>query len=142
MTYGYYIRFILQMYQFLLVASIYEIYNFNLLSIFNVLSFCFAFLMLILCLSFVGVILCLSLSSYETSDENHNKIGEFFIGVKMEKKKYKLFVFALILRKSLFAILLVSLTSISSKILILILGSNNFKMLLLIILRFSLGEGS
>ena len=121
MTYGYYIRFILQMYQFLLVASIYEIYNFNLLSIFNVLSFCFAFLMLILCLSFVGVILCLSLSSYETSDENHNKIGEFFIGVKMEKK-YKLFVFALILRKSLFAILLVSLTSISSKILILILG--------------------
>ena len=100
MTYGYYIRFIMQMDQFLLVFSIYEIYNFNISNLFNIISFCFAILILILCLSITGVVLYLSLSSYETSDEEHNKIGEFFIGIKMEKG-YKIFIFALILRRTL-----------------------------------------
>ena len=124
MTYGYYIRFIMQMHQLLLVFSVYEIYSFNLSNLFNIISFVFAILILILCLSFAGVILHLSLSSYETSEEEHNKIGEFFIGIKMEKR-YKFFVTALVLRRILFAILLISLMSISSKLLIIILGKDN-----------------
>ena len=56
MTYGYYIRFIMQMHQLLLVLSIYEIYSFNLLNIFNIISFCFAILILTLCLSLTGVV--------------------------------------------------------------------------------------
>ena len=128
MTYGYYIRFILQMSQFLLVASLYEIYSFNLTKLFNILSFCFAIMVLIFCLCFTGVVLFLSLSSYETSDEKHNKIGEFFIGIKMEKK-YKFFSTSLILRRTLFVILLINLMSIPSRILIIILGSYFLKII-------------
>ena len=126
MMYGLYIRFIMQMHLFLLVYSIYDIYSFNLSNLFNIISFSFAIFILILCLSFTGIVLYLSLSSYETSDEEHNKIGEFFIGIKMEKR-YKFFVFVLILRKTLFVILLISLMSISSKVMIIILGNNNLK---------------
>ena len=128
MTYGYYIRFILQMNQFLLVASFYEIYSFNLTKLFNILSFSIAILVLTICLCFTGIVLFLSLSSYETSDEKHNKIGEFFIGIKMEKK-YKFFSTSLILRRTLFVILLINLMSIPSRILIIILGKYLLKII-------------
>ena len=125
MTYGYYIRFIMQMHQFLLVSSIYEIYSFNLSSVFNIISFIFALLILILCLCYTGVVLFLSLSSYQLNDEGHSKIGEFFNGIKMEKR-FKLFAAVFILRRTLFAIFLVCLVSISPNFVILILGRHHF----------------
>ena len=73
----------------------------------------------------------LSLSQYTTSEDEHNKIGEFFAGIKMNKKS-KLFIYLLVLRRSIFVTLLVILASISSKILIGIFGMiifNNLKQL-------------
>ena len=124
MTYGYYIRFTMEMNQFLLVASIYEIYSLSLSTLFNIISFCCAFLVLFFCLLFTYIVLYLSFSSYEISDDKQNKMGEFFLGIKMDKK-YKFFASALILRRTLFVILLITLMSISSKLLILIFGSNS-----------------
>ena len=120
MTYGYYIRFVMQMNQFLLIISIYEIYNFDLSNIFNIMSFIFALLVLLFCLCYTGVVLYLSLSPYKMTDKGRNKIGEFFRGIKMEKK-YKFFVTVLILRRTLFIVLLINLMSISSRFLVVIL---------------------
>ena len=63
----------------------------------------------------------LSLSAYEVKEDAHNKIGEFFAGVKM-KKNTKFYVAFLIFRRTIFVIILVCLASISSKLMISILG--------------------
>ena len=121
MTYGYYIRFILQTNQFLLISSMNEIYTLDTTSTPKILSFIFALVILFVCLALVGIVMYLSLSSYEVKVEEHNKIGEFFSGVKM-KTKAKLYVTFLIFRRTIFVILLISLASISSKIMIFISG--------------------
>ena len=120
MTYGYYIRFVMQMNQFLLVVSIYEVYSLNLSNIFNIVSFIFALLVLLFCLCYTGVVLYLSFSPYKLNDKGRNKIGEFFMGIKMENK-YKFFITVLILRRTLFIVLLINLMSISSRFLVVIL---------------------
>ena len=121
MTYGYYIRFVMQMNQFLLVVSIYEVYSLNLSNIFNIVSFIFALLVLLFCLCYTGVVLYLSFSPYKLNDKGRNKIGEFFMGIKMENK-YKFFITVLILRRTLFIVLLINLMSISSRFLVVILS--------------------
>ena len=132
MTYGYYIRFVMQMNQFLLVASIYEIYNLKLSNVFNFISFIFALLVLLFCLCYTWVVLYLSLSSYKMTEEGRNKIGEFFMGIKMEKK-YKFFVTVLILRRTFFIVLIIYLMSISSRFLVVILSSIQLAYLLYVI---------
>ena len=63
----------------------------------------------------------LSLSSYKTNEDGHNKIEELFSGVKMQRKM-KMFVAILLLRMLVFVLLLVTLVSISSRMLIGILS--------------------
>ena len=120
MTYGYYIRFILQTNQFLLISSMYEIYTLDTISTPKIMSLIFAFFVLFACFSLVGVVMYLSLSLYEVKEGEHNKIGEFYSGVRM-KIKAKLYVTFLIIRRTIFVILLISLASISSKIMVFIL---------------------
>ena len=114
MTYGYYIRFILQTNQFFLISSIHEIYTLDMTSTPKILSLIFAFFVLFACFSLVGIVVYLSLSSYEVKEEEHNKIGEFYSGVRMNTKA-KLYVTFLIIRRTLFVIILICLASIPSK---------------------------
>ena len=132
MTYGYYIRFVMQMNQFLLVASFYEIYNFDLSNIFNIMSFIFALLVLLFCMCYTWVVWYLSLSSYKMTNEGRNKIGEFFMGIKIEKK-YKFFASVLIMRRTFFIVLLICLMSISSRFLVVILSFIQLAYLLYVI---------
>ena len=120
LTYGYYIRFILQMNQFLLISSMNEICILNTSNSVNIFSLLFAFLMLFWWISLIAFALYHSISSYKLSEDHHNKIGEFFVGVKMDKK-YKLYALLLILRRTIFVVLLISFTFISSKSLVCIL---------------------
>ena len=120
MTYGYYIRFILQTNQFLLISSVHEIYTLDTTSTPKILSLIFAFFMLFACFSLVGILMYLSLSSYEVKEGEHNKIGEFYSGVRM-KTKAKLYVTFLIIRRTLFVLILICLASIPSKSMICIL---------------------
>ena len=121
MTYGYYIRFILQTNQFLLISSMHEIYTLDTTNTPKIISLVFALFMLLACLALIGIVMYLSLSSYEVKADEHNKIGEFFSGVKM-KRKAKLYVSLLIARRTIFVILLIGLSSISSNSMIFILG--------------------
>ena len=85
MSYGCYIRFILQITQFMLVASTYEIYIHQTSNVWNIISFVFAIFLLLACFFITGIVIYLSLSPYKTLPNFHNKIGEIFNGIKMEK---------------------------------------------------------
>ena len=112
MTFGYYIRSILEVNQYILISSINEISNFNTSSIFRIISIASAFIFLILCILLIGVVAYLSLSSYEKFENEHNKIGEFFQGVK--NGKFKIYSLTLLIRRFAFVTFLIIFSSKSS----------------------------
>ena len=117
LTYGYYIRTILELNQYLLVTSIYEIHEFNTHGVYRILSLIYAFCLIILCLLLIGITFYLGSSSYSLFQSEHNKLGEFFVGVKGEKK-FKLYVWVLIMRRTIMVFFLIIFMSISSRLLI------------------------
>ena len=121
LTYGYYIRFILQMLQLILVTSTHEISDLKLTNIHRIISFVFAIFLLFGWILIAGIVTYMSLSSYKISEEGHSKIGEIFSGMKMDKK-YKIYASIIIMRKTVFIILLIFMIFVSSRLLIIILG--------------------
>ena len=120
LTYSIYIRFILQSIQFWLIACLYEIYMFNFSQKYYTISFAFAVLLLLGIFALIGVIIYLSLSAYLVYEEFHNKIGEFFVGIQMDRK-YKFYAALMLIRKLLFAAVLVFWMHMNSLTIILIL---------------------
>ena len=100
LTYGYYIRMILETYQQLLVTSINEINQFNISSKLRIISLSIAILVWFLWLSLLVLLFWLSISKYELIEDKHNKLGELFEGLK--KSKYKLYSLVLLFRRLLF----------------------------------------
>ena len=98
MHYGFYIRFILQITQFLLVTSINEIYIHQTSFMYSIISFTYAIFLLLACFLIAGIVTYLSISPDKTSPDNHIKIGEFFSGISMEKRS-KVFASLMIIRK-------------------------------------------
>ena len=116
-TFGVYIRYLLQVNQYILISSVYETYNFDLSNSKKIISLVFAILILLLCLLMIIIVLCLSISSYEISKTSNNKLGEIFNGVQMQRKT-KFYVPMLLIRRAAFVIFLNTLVSIQSWILI------------------------
>ena len=123
MTFGFYIRNALQMSLFVLIFAVYELYKFNTDGIFWLISIAFSFLLLWFYLVFAFATLYLLLTSYKTDENRHNMFGEFFSGIK-QSKQARFYVIIFLIRKATFVVLLLTLTSISSKIVIGILGAN------------------
>ena len=121
LTFGYYIRCILEMNQFILITSVYEVYSFNLSQNIRIMSFIFAILIWIACLALIAFVAYLSFSSYETVEAKHNKLEEFFSGIKMQKK-HKLYVFALLVRRALFIVLLITSQLIPSRTILIVIS--------------------
>ena len=117
LTFGYYIRFILEINQYLLVSSINEIYNWNTSQSSRIVSLISAVLILIFCFVLIICTFMLSLSSYEVIEETHNKLGEFYWGIKMQKKN-KIHIPLMLSRRMIFISSLICLTSVNSQILI------------------------
>ena len=120
LTYSIYIRFILQATQFWLIACIYEIYLFKLSQLYHIVSFAFAVLLLSGIIALIGIVIYLSLSSYSTYDEFHNNIGEFFVGIQMDRK-FKFYSALMLIRKLLFAAVFVFWMHMNSLPIIIIL---------------------
>ena len=76
--------------------------------------------MVILYLVIIGWIGYLIFSSYRVIEGNHNKLEEFFRGLK-QNKIHRIYAIMLLSRKLVFIILLITLTSIYSRTLIAIL---------------------
>ena len=124
-TFGWYIRYILETNQYILISSVNEIYSFDLSDTKRVASLAFAIWVLLLCLALILFVFWLSFSSYKFYEENHSKLGEIFSGVKMQKSS-KLYVTTLLIRRALFVVLLITLASIQSWLLISILSLFQF----------------
>ena len=121
MTFGYFIRTILEMTQILLISSINEVYTANTLETLEIASFIIAILILWAFILLNVFIFYLALSPYRVEEDEHNKFGELFSGIKM-KSWFKLYSFIMQMRKTIYIIVLIVLTSISSKFLIGILS--------------------
>ena len=117
LSFSYYIRVALEINQYLLICSVYEIYSFNTSQPFRVASLAFAILILILWISTLALAIYLSMSAYTVNEGKHNKLGEFFNGLKI-LRKFKFYTCMLILRRTIFIVLLVTWISLASRLLI------------------------
>ena len=117
LTFGYYIRVVLEMNQFLLICSVYEVYSFNASQLFGVISLAFAMLIFATWIVTSAFVFYLSASLYTVDESKHNKLGEFFNGLKMQRR-FKLHAFMLMLRRIVFVVLLLTLNSVASRLLI------------------------
>ena len=113
LTFGFYIRTLLETNQFLLISSINEIYQFNTYGAKRIISLIFAFFVLYICIMMFVFVFYLTFSSYKMKDEGHSKLGEFFAGLKLQKK-FRVYVLFLIARRTIFVIVLVTFVSFSS----------------------------
>ena len=120
MTFGYFIRNTLEISQFVLISSINEINVHNTKDSYRLSSFIFAIAMIFIFILMIWLILYLTFSSYRLIEKEHNKLEEFFIGQKYDRKS-KFYTTALLLRRIMFICLLIVFSSLSSKLLISIL---------------------
>ena len=95
--------------QYMLVSSLNELYHYDVSSGIKLVSIIIAFTTLILWVLLLICVLGLSLSSYEQEENQHNKLGELFEGVK--NGRYKLYAFVLLLRRFIFISMLITLSS-------------------------------
>ena len=106
MTFGYYILSALQLNQYLLICIIYESYLLNTSQSNRIISLITAYVILTSWLVLIFMSIYLALSSYKVIENKHNKFGNFFIGLK-EEKKYKIYSSALLIRRMIYVLLLV-----------------------------------
>ena len=112
-TFEYYIRSSLEINQYLLISSINEINIFNTSRTFKITSLIVACMMLMLCLVLFMVTVYLAFSSYNLNENEHNKLGEFYVGLK-QQKKFTSYTPSVILRRTVFVIILITMASSSS----------------------------
>ena len=117
LTFSYYIRFFIEMSQYLIISSTQEIYNLNTSKTIRTISLIFAFLVLAL---YISVFVLSVYLSFTRVTEGNSKLSEFYDGLKKNKKS-RLYSSALLIRRALYVILLVTLESISSRAIISIL---------------------
>ena len=121
LTFGFFIRNTLELSQFILISSINEIYESNTEDSYRLISFVFSILMVVFFALMFGFVQYLTLSSYSLNENEHNKLEEFFRGLQFDGK-HKFYTTVLLLRRLVFIVLLITLVSISSRVLIAIIS--------------------
>ena len=117
LTFSFYIRNVLEMSQFILISSTNEIFYCNISSHMRLISFIYAILVIGAYIFLFVLIQYLTFSSYRLNENQHNKLGEFFSGLK-EDKKSRFYVTLLLLRRFTFILLIILLSSIPSRAII------------------------
>ena len=119
LTFGFYIRTCLEMNQLMVISSANEIHQFNVLGALRIISLVAAFLVLIFCLSLIIISMYLTCSLYKIVENQHNKIEEFFIGLKINKKD-RLFSSALLFKRVLYISILLVFDTTSPNVLVIL----------------------
>ena len=117
LTFGYYIRSILEINQYLLISVVYEIYKWNTSESLRIFSLSLSIVLFLLWLCLIWFTIGLSLSSYQLDEEKHNKLEEFYSGIK-QSKRFKLYLPALLIRRIIFVVILITSESFLSRIII------------------------
>ena len=113
MTFGFYIRNSLEMSQFILICTIYEIFEFNTSNSLNIISLAFAIWIMLFYFSLMGFIIYLICSLYTVDEKSHNKLKEFFVGLKPSKMS-RLYVVAILIRRMLYVTIFATLATLSA----------------------------
>ena len=122
MIFSFFIRNILEASQFILISSIYEINKNNTSNSYRSISFSFSILAVVIYAIITIFIQYLTFSSYELIESKYSILEEFFRGLKPDKK-HRFYSTILFLRRALFVFLLITLTSVHSRVLITILSA-------------------
>ena len=93
MTFGYFIKNVFELSQFIFISSKDEIYEHNTKSFERWFSFVFSIIMIISFVILISLLLFLALSSYKKLDRKHDKLSGFFVGIKNCKNKKYIFLF-------------------------------------------------
>ena len=133
LTYGLYIRLFLELFQLFLVSGINEVYYIDVSDKYRIISFAFAVAILIIWFWFTLFVAFFSISSYIAIEGQHNKLNEFFSGLKINKR-HRFSVAILLIRRSFFVIFLFACYSISSKVVIGVLSLFQLSYLVYIII--------
>ena len=124
LTFGYYIRSLLEINQLLLISLTYEIYKFNASNFVRIVSLSTAILLLLLsivCFILIIFTIIIAFSSYQVDENEHNKLEEIVKGIKTDKK-FKIYSPILLFRRAVFVVILITFTFASSKLIIGILS--------------------
>ena len=113
LTFGYYIRTVIESYQFLLISSVSEINIFNVNSSSHMSSLVVAFLILIVWIIFAIFSLILVSASIPKTNNEHNKFSELYAGLRNTTWARVYLTFQL-MRRILFVVLLITLAQVSS----------------------------
>ena len=111
LTFGYYIRLLLEMNQLMLISSISEIRELNSSNKFRIISLSVAAIILIILLSMIGFVVYLSISFTNISNDKSSKLKEVFSGIR-EHKKFRFYIVILLLRRLAFVTILIFFTII------------------------------
>ena len=117
LTYGLYIRLFLELFQLFLVSGINEVYYIDVSDKYRIISFAFAVAILIIWFWFTLFVVFFSISSYIAIEGQHNKLNEFFSGLKINKR-HRFSVAILLIRRLFFVAFLFVCYSVSSKVVI------------------------
>ena len=114
LTFSFYIRNVLEISQFVFISTTNEIFEHNTSSTDRLISFIFTIFVVVLYVSLWVFIQFLIFSDYRLSENEHNKLGEFFSGLKSNKKS-RFYLTLLLLRRFAFIALIITLASIPSR---------------------------
>ena len=117
LTFRYYIRNLMEVSQFILVSSFFEIYLLNTTNLHRLFSFLVAIFMIFCFILLTGIIIYLIFTNYKLEKDTLNKLGEFFWDIQ-ENKMSRFSVILLLFRRFVFVILLATLQAIPSRALI------------------------
>ena len=135
LAYGFYIRCLLQINQYVLLSSVSEVFNFNTSKWSRIISLVFAINLLIFWLILFWLTFCLMPSTEKMSEDEQNKLDELIVNPSNQKKS-RIYTSALLFRRMVFVVLLVWLVPTSPTICLGILsGIQIIYLFFIIILR-------
>lgn len=116
-----YIRLVLEGHQLLLLSSVSELDRFEIGSTSEITSLVFAFMFAALCVALLAIVAYFGLVNQTRNEQSkHKSTNEFFSGLK-QLRRAKAFTLCLLLRRTLFVVILLCLTGVSLYLRLLIL---------------------
>ena len=114
LSFGFYLRLWMETNQYLLMSSISEMHQFNNYNQSRILSFMFSLCLSVIWTTFIIFVCYLALNFKNLKFKKLNMFGELFDGIK-DNLKSRLYVVALLLRRAVFVLSLILLSSVSPK---------------------------
>ena len=102
---------------YILISATNELYITNISNSPRIVSLIFAILVIIFFIFLLLFTFYLSVSSYKLDENKHNKLGEFFLGIK-QQKRFKIYTTIFLFRRGFFVVYLLALQTVKSKIVI------------------------